>query len=114
MAKWIEEKYYKLCFNEDGISFYDDRGLVSHRKVHKDETEIEVAEKMVDRYLHDRAYNNWLKIVKIVYQVNKSITKMMSDELWIEFLKSEDAKLLMSLKKQVIDSSLNELWGGKL
>ena len=66
---------------------------------------------MVDTYLHDRAYREWLKIVKIVYQVNKSITKMMSDELWIEFLKSDDAKLLTQLKKDVIDTSLNELWG---
>lgn len=111
MGKWIEQRPYRLYFSERGISFYNGNGLVSHKQVKKDETEVEVAEKMVDTYLHDKAYREWLKIVKIVYQVNKSITKMMNDELWIEFLKSDDAKLLTQLKKDVIDTSLTELWG---
>ena len=111
MGKWLIENPYRLYFSERGVSLYDERGIVSHKEVRKDETEIEVAERMLDKYLHDRAYKNWLKIVKIVYQVNKSIKRMMSDELYIEFLKSDDAKLIMSLKKKVLDSSLNELWG---
>lgn len=111
MAKWLTESYYRLYFGDNGISFYDDRGIVSHKQIRKDETEIEVAERMLDKYLHENAYRNWLKIVKIVYQVNKSIKRMMSDELYIEFLKSDDAKLIMSLKKKVLDSSLNDLWG---
>lgn len=110
MAKWINESYYKLYFDEDGISFFNENGIISHKKVHKDETEIEVAERMIDKYLHERAFQNWLKIVKIVYQVNKSLKVMMTDELYIEFLKSDDAKLLAKLKRKVLDTSLTDLW----
>ena len=102
---------YCISFSEDGIALYSGNKLVSHNSVKKTETELEVAERMIDKHLHGTAYNEWLKIVRIVYQVNKSLKKMMSDELWIEFLKSYDAKDLVELKKKVLDTSLNEMWG---
>lgn len=102
---------YKITFADGGVSLYNGDKLASHNQVKKSETELEVAERMIDNYLHGKAYSEWLKIVKIVYQVNKSIKKMMNDELYIEFLKGDDAKALMDLKRKVLDTSLNELWG---
>ena len=111
MSKTIINGAYKICFNDMGIGLYSGSKLVSHNQVKKDETELEVAERMIDKYLHGGAYNEWLKIVRIVYQVNKSLKKMMSDELWLEFMRSDDAKCLLALKKEVLDTSLTELWG---
>ena len=110
MTKWIDSLPYRIRFDEDGISLYNGGKLVSHNQRRKDSTELEIAERMIDRQLHGKSYNDWLKIVKIVYQVNKSIKRMMSDELWIEYLKSDDGKALLELKKKVLDTSLNEVW----
>ena len=107
--KVITSGPYQIKFDEGGVSLYSGDKLVSHNQV-KNNTELEVAERMIDNYLHGKAYNEWLKIVRIVYQVNKSLKRMMSDELWIEFLRGDDAKALMELKRQVLDTSLNELW----
>ena len=108
--KTIVNGPYKICFNDYGVCLYSGVKLVSHNQVKKDETELEVAERMIDKYLHGGAYNEWLKIVRIVYQVNKSLKTMMNDELWIEFLKSDDARYLSALKKEVLETSLNEVW----
>ena len=110
MSKMLQEGCYRIYFNDLGICLYDGNKLVDHKQTKKNETELEVAERMIDKYMHGGAYNDWLKIVKIVYQVNKSLKKMMCDELWIEFLKSESAKDLLELKKKVLDTSLNEMW----
>lgn len=99
-----------IVFSEDGISLYSGDKLVSHNQKSKKETELEQAERMIDKYLHGKCYNEWLKIVRIVYQVNKSLKMMMNDELWVEFLKSYDAKDLVGLKKKVLDTALNDLW----
>lgn len=110
MSKMIEALPYRIYFNDLGVCLYSGNKLVSHNQVKKNETELEVAERMIDKYLHGGAYKEWLKIVKIVYQVSKGITKMMSDELWIEFLKSDDAKALQELKRKVLDTALNDVW----
>lgn len=107
--KIINGSYY-IEFHEGGVSLYSGDKLVSHNQLRKSETEIEVAERMIDKYLHGGCYNEWLKIVRIVYQVNKSLKTMMSDELYIEFLKSYDARDLIGLKKKVLDTALNDIW----
>lgn len=110
MAKRIDAYAHYITFSEDGITLYYGDKMVSHNQLRKDKTELEQAEEMIDRYLHGKCYNEWLKIVRIIYQINKSLKKMMNDELWIEFLKSDSAKDLLQLKKNVLDTSLNEMW----
>ena len=110
MAKWIDSLPYRLKFDEDGVSLYNGDKLVSHNQIKKTETELEVAERIVNNYLHGKAFNDWLKIVRIVYQVNKSLKQMMTDELWLEFLRGDDAKALLALRRKVLDTSLNEMW----
>ena len=43
---------YCISFSEDGIALYSGNKLVSHNSVKKTETELEVAERMIDKHLH--------------------------------------------------------------
>lgn len=112
MAKWVTHECYAIVFDKD-VQLHFGNKIVEHRKPKANETELEVAVKLIKHYKHNGAYNHWAKINRIVEGSKQPLSAFRTDDDYHRYLNSEYARFLDILEKKVYDTSLIEMWGDK-
>ncbi len=103
-------KCYGIKF-ADSVELHFGGKIVEHRKVKPSETELEVAIKLIEHYKANGGYNHWLKLNRLIEGSKEPLSKLATEESYLEYLKSYYARALKELEKILIDTPLNEMFG---
>ena len=105
----IIHKCYGLKFGETVKLYFGDK-VVAHKKIDKNHNELEVAAELIDRYRNTGAYNEWLKISRIIDESSAPLYKLKNYKSFNEFNLSNYASYLDELKEKILNLSLNDIW----
>lgn len=110
MSKWVVEGAYGLMFTGKAVALMSGNECVGYATIKPQETELETAEKLIDKYMHNKLYTHYLKVLRIVDNVKTPLKELKTDMTWYQFTQSHYVKNLLRLKKKLLDMSLNEMW----
>lgn len=110
MSKWLIEGAYALFFTKTAVALLSGNECVGYATIKPQETELETAEKLIDKYMHNKLYTHYLKVLRIADNVKTPLKELRTDMTWYQFTQSYYVKNLLRLKKKLLDMSLNEMW----
>jgi len=105
----IVNKCYTLVFG-DTIKLYFGNEVVATHKINHEENEVEVALDLIEKYKRKKAYNEWLKLIRLISGEKISLKNMKSKYSYQEFLKCLYAEILDELKETISTMDMKEIW----
>ena len=87
-----KSKCYALEFNSPEITLYCGNDIVSKGKMRKEETELDTARRVVNRYFKGPAYTEYLHILALSGNDSKR-----TEENWLSYCSSAYSRLLRGL-----------------
>ena len=85
----FKNKCYALEFDSPEVRLWCGSDIVSKGKIRKDETEMDAARRVVNRYLKGPAYTEYLHILALA-----GLDSRRTEDNWLEYCSSAYARLL--------------------
>lgn len=105
----INNKCYSISFGEV-IKLYFGNKLVATHKLTKEDSEIDVALNLIEKYKRGKAYNEWLKILRMISGEKTSLKSMKTKYSYNSFLSCLYAEALDELKEIIYNLDMKEIW----